>query len=83
MIGTDKIGTFMASTLEQLDEEHFDELGEHDSLSVGEVMVIVEIRSDENNTEEFSNSTLICSRCTDSRVWVQMGLLDMAKEGIK
>jgi hypothetical protein len=52
-----------------------EEFGE--GAEVGEVAVVVELQFPATETEEAS--TQVVYRCTDSRGWVQRGLLDEAR----
>lgn len=88
-IDNEKLGKFMAESMEELSNQH----GEDADL--GEVLIIVEVNRpstledylDEDDFEEFKDDTIteVIYRCTNDKRWAHYGLMsaamDAAKEG--
>lgn len=82
---TRKVGILAAKLMEEIAQKY-----EDGPCVIGEVMLVVEIKADpEKSIEDWEGSEFedfaatVETRCTDDRVWVQMGLLNFASEGQK
>lgn len=79
MKGTEKIGLLAAKLMEQIEQEDLP-----DGLSdprVGTVALVVEINADQEDNEH--GAVRIVYRCTDTRDWVQAGLLLAASDAAR
>jgi len=75
VIDASKVGVTAAQLMDDLEKDQA-EVAETDSQTVGDVMLIVEVRGeDEDGTYSYMRY-----RCTDARVWVQRGMLHGALE---
>jgi hypothetical protein len=71
MRNSEKLGSFLADSLEKFDTE----VGDHNEWDVGEIMLIVEVRRE--------GQTGLLSNATDPRIWVMVGLLETCLDGLK
>ena len=79
MKGTEKFGLLAAKLMEQIEQEELP-----DGLSnptVGAVALVVEINADEAGNDH--GAVRIVYRCTDTRQWVQAGLLLAASDAAR
>lgn len=73
MIDASKVGVSAAHLMEDLEKEQT-ELAEEQTI--GEVMLLAEVRGE----DEDGSYTYLRFRCTDSREWVQRGMLHAVLE---
>lgn len=65
-----EVGKLAVDLMDMISEEYAD-----DDVEIGTVAVVVEIQSDE--------WTAVRYRCNDGRRWIQSGLFEQAKRGVR
>jgi hypothetical protein len=70
---TTKVGRVAADLMESMAQRYGEE-----EVEVGEVLVVVELSHPPGAETDFEESTQVVYRCSDSRGWVQRGLLEEA-----
>jgi hypothetical protein len=73
-LDTTQVGTVAAELMDTLAE---DQERDTDELTVGVVMVLVEVQGTDEDGDSW---TWIRYRCSDPRVWIQRGMLHAALE---
>jgi hypothetical protein len=84
---TSKPGRVVAKIMDDLQQEYEGQEGE---VEIGTVVVVVEVRAKDVDTYESETmdetegfASRVHVRSNDARHWVQVGLLDYAKEGMR